>query len=140
MINVYLEYESYKQKLYAAQNKFDKLLKRKEELFDMTQPTSPGMGEKVSGGSPRNRFDSYLIQKEEENLDDLIDEARDILEDRVILLESKLEELKASKNLYDKIYYYRYVENYKINRIAKMVGYSEPQTYRILDKIKRQIS
>lgn len=140
MIDIYLEYESYKQKLYAAQNKFDKLLKRKEELFDMTQPTSPGMGEKISGGSPRNRFDYYLIQKEEENLDDLIDEARDILEDRVILLESKLEELKASKNLYDRIYYLRYIENYKINRIAKMVGYSEPQTYRILDKIKRQIS
>ena len=139
MIDIYLEYESYKQKLYAAQNKFDKLLKRKEELFDMTQPTSPGMGEKISGGSPRNRFDYYLIQKEEENLDDLIDEARDILEDRVILLESKLEELKASKNLYDRIYYLRYIENYKINRIAKMVGYSEPQTYRILDKIKRSL-
>ena len=139
MIDVYLEYESYKQKLYAAQNNFDKLLKRKEELFDTTQPTSPGMGEKVSGGSPRNRFDSYLIQKEEENLDELLDEARDILEDRVILLESKLEELKASNNLYDKIYYLRYIENYKINRISMTVVYSEAQTYRILNRIKRQI-
>ena len=108
MRSIYLEYESYKQKLYAAQKNFDKILKRKEELFDMTQPSSPGMGEKVSGGEPRNKFDSYLITKDEENLDALLKEARDILEDRKILLESKREELKASKNLYDKIYYYRF--------------------------------
>ena len=140
MIDIYLEYEIQKQKLYAAQKKFDKILKRKEELFDMTQPSSPGMGEKVSGGEPRNKFDSYLIRKEEENLDALLKEAREILEDRKILLESKREELKASNNLYDKIYYYRYIENYRINRISKTVGYSEAQTYRILSKIKRQIS
>lgn len=140
MRSIYLEYESYKQKLYAAQKNFDKILKRKEELFDMTQPTSPGMGEKVSGGEPRNKFDSYLITKDEENLDALLKEAREILDDRKILLESKREELKASKNLYDKIYYYRFIEYYHVNRIARTVGYSEAQTYRILDKIKRQIA
>lgn len=139
MIDVYLEYESYKQKLYAAQKNFDEILKRKEELFDMTQPSSPGMGERVSGGEPRNKFDSYLITKEEENLDELLEEARGILEDRVILLESKREELKFSNNLYDKVYYYRYIENYRVNRISKLTNYSESQIFRILNKIKRQI-
>lgn len=139
MEDIYLEYEICKRKLYAAQNKFDQILKRKEELFDMTQPSSPGMGDKVSGGERGNRFDAYLISKEEENLDALLKEARDILEDRKTLLASKKEELKYSNNLFDKIYYYRYIENFRIKRISKMTNYSESQIYRKLDTIKRNI-
>lgn len=139
MEDIYLEYEICKRKLYVAQNKFDQILKRKEELFDMTQPSSPGMGDKVSGGERGNRFDAYLISKEEENLDALLKEARDILEDRKTLLASKKEELKYSNNLFDKIYYYRYIENFRIKRISKMTNYSESQIYRKLDTIKRNI-
>lgn len=139
MEDIYLEYEICKRKLYAAQNKFDQILKRKEELFDMTQPSSPEMGDKVSGGERGNRFDAYLISKEEENLDALLKEARDILEDRKTLLASKKEELKYSNNLFDKIYYYRYIENFRIKRISKMTNYSESQIYRKLDTIKRNI-
>ena len=139
MRDVYLDYESYKLKLHLAQKDYDKILCRKEELFRMTQPSAVNMDdEKVSGGSPRNSFDSYLIIKEKENLDERLREAKEILDERKNLLETVKRELKESPNVHDKIYYLRYIEHYKVNRICRTVGYSEAQVYRILKIIREK--
>lgn len=135
---VYLEYEKCKQELQKAQGLYERILKRKEELFDKTQPTSPAMG-KVSGGERVNRFDTYLIKSEDEELDTLLLWTKKLLEGRKLLVKYKEDELSTSRELHDRIYYYRYVEGNKISSVAKAVGYSEAQTYRILRTIKRDI-
>ena len=57
------------------------------------------------------------------------------MEDREHLLKIKLEELRASNNVEDKIYLLRFIDRVRVFRIAKMIGYSESQVYRILEKI-----
>lgn len=140
-MDLYLEYESYKTKLHIAQKNYDKLLCRKEELFRMTQPSPPNMeGERVTGGESGNSFDTYLILKEKEKIDERLEEAKSILDGRKLLLETKLEELKTSNNPYDKIYYYRFIEKWKVKRISKKIAYGEAQVYRMQKMIREKIN
>ena len=134
---IYIEYHEYKNKYYAAQKEYDKLLSEKEVLFARTQPKATKYDkEKVSGGSPSNSFDNYLMTKEQKQLDERLEETRSILEGREKLYKQKEEELKLSENPYDKIYYNKYVKNLTPYKMWD-VGYEPSQIYRILRKIEK---
>ena len=69
-IMLYIEYEEYKNKYNNAREIYDKILSEKEKLFSITQPKVTNYNkELVSGGTPTNLFDEYIIQKEEANID-----------------------------------------------------------------------
>lgn len=137
---IYIEYEEYKNKYYEIQKRFNDVLNEKEVLFNMTQPASMKYdGEPVKGGVHKNVFDEYLMLKEKKNIDQRLEEIKAILEDRENLLKLKEEELKNSTHIHDKIYRYRYLDRMKIYKISRLIGYSEPQIYRILKTIKNNI-
>lgn len=137
---IYAIYEEYKNKYYETQKEYDNILTEKEKLFSMTQPSSSKFDkERVSGGVANNTFERYLILKEEKKIDQRLQEVKSILDDRGKLLKLKEEELKASTNIYDKVYRYRHIEKMKVCKIAKLVGYSEAQVYRILDRIQKSL-
>jgi hypothetical protein len=137
---LYIEYNEYKIKYYAAQKEYDKILSEKEALFLKTQPKATQYDkETVSGGSPSNAFDEYLIAKEKKQIDKKLEEARSILEDRAKLLKLKEEELRLSHNPYDKIYIYKFVDRLKVYKICRLVGYGEAQVYRILRIIRKNV-
>ena len=137
-MNKYIEYERAKEKYRQSIEQYDKLLSEKADLFEKTQPTSPALDhERVTGGERVNKNDNYLIRKEE--LDEKIAAAHNILEGRKFIMELKKDELKVSKSLHDRIYWYKYIENHKPKAIAMKVGYSEVQIYRILKRIEKNI-
>ena len=137
---IYEIYEEYKNKYYETQNEYEKVLSEKEKLFMMTQPSSVKFDkEVVSGGITDNTFEKYLILKEEKKIDQRLEEIKSILEDREKLLKLKEQELRASTSVQDKIYKYRYLDKLKVFKIAKLVGYSEPQIYRILKNIRNNL-
>lgn len=137
---LYVEYEEYKNKYYEVQRKYDEILGEKEVLFVKTQPKAVKFdGEKVSGGSPVNAFDEYLIMKEKKNIDQRLKEVKSILDDRARLVELKEEELRASNNVQDKIYRYRYLDRFTIDKITRLVNYSRPQIFRILKTIRNNL-
>lgn len=137
---IYIEYEEYKNKYYEIQKRFNDVLNEKEVLFNMTQPASMKYdGEPVKGGVHKNVFDEYLMLKEKKNIDQRLEEIKAILEDRENLLKLKEAELKNSTHIHDKIYRYRYLDRMKIYKISRLIGYSEPQIYRILKAIKNNI-
>lgn len=137
---IYTIYEEYKNKYYETQREYDIILTEKEKLFSITQPSAVKFDkEVVSGGVVDNTFERYLILKEEKKIDQRLEEIKSLLDDRERLLKLKEQELKASTNIHDKIYKYRYIDRLKVYKIAKLVGYSEPQIYRILKVIKREI-
>lgn len=137
---IYIEYHEYKNKYYAAQKEYDKLLSEKEILFARTQPQATEYDkEKVSGGCPGNSFDNYLVTKEKKQLDERIEETRSILEGREKLYKQKEEELKLSENPYDKIYYNKYVKNLNPYKMWD-VDYEVSQIYRILRKIEKTLN
>jgi hypothetical protein len=137
---MYKEYLVYKKKCETAQKIYDNIVSEKEELFISTQPKAVTYDkEKVAGGTPSNVFDDYLIQQEFKQLDERLNIARSILEDRIRLLKLKEEQLRHSNNPYDKAYVSKYLDRKQVYKVAKEIDYSEPQTYRILRIIRKDI-
>lgn len=133
-------YEEYKNKYYETQREYDIILTEKEKLFRMTQPSAIKFDkEVVSGGVVDNMFERYLILKEEKKIDQRLEEIKSILDDRERLLKLKEQELRVSTDVKDKIYKYKYLDKLKVFKIAKLVGYSEPQVYRILKIIRNNL-
>ena len=85
------------------------------------------------------QFDIALTEKEKLlEYDESLNTLRQLLEDRKLLLEMKETELRKSQDRYDKIYVYRFVDGYGINKVARTLNYSKSQVYRILDQIQKR--
>ena len=137
---VYLEYIAVLDKYLEAQKQYEAILMEKESLFQRTQPKSANMeDDKVTGSHEGNTFEDYVIAKEKKQIDQRLDEARDILDDRGRLVNLKLEELRQSNAVEDKIYRFRHIEMMAMWKIARLVNYSEMQVYRIHRKILKSI-
>lgn len=137
---LYVTYEQFKLKYYETQKQYNEILNEKEQLFLKTQPKATKFDkEKVTGGVSTNTFDEYLIEKERKQIDERLEEVKIILEDRRHLLELKKEELKHSTNIQDKIYYYKYIDKMRVEKIGRLVGYGEAQVYRVLRTIKNNL-
>lgn len=137
---LYEEYEGLKEKFREAQERVDAILAEKEALFAKTQPGAIKYDkERVSGGPQENTFESYLTELERKQIDKRLAEAKALLQERKTLLDYKLEELRESRTLYDKIYRQRFVEGWRVYKISKTVNLSESQVYRIIKKIQASL-
>lgn len=140
MSNIYITYEEYKKRYYEVQKLYNKVLEEKEKLFAKTQPQSTKFGKiNIDSGNSSNSFDDYLITKEKKQIDKRLEEIKFILEDRKKLLDIKESELRNSKEWIDKLYVYKYIENYQVKKIIQLVPYEEAQVYRMLNKIKKTL-
>ena len=138
---LFLEYEDFKSKCLETQKMYDAILAEKEELFQRTQPQAIRVDkEKVSGGGGNNAFDAYLMETCRKQIDERLAEVKSLLDDRNQLLSLKSKELKASKDVRDKVYRLRFLEHKRVYLIAKYVNYSEAHVYRIIDFIQKKIN
>lgn len=137
---LYEEYEEFKRQYKETQRQYNDILNEKEKLFQITQPQAVNTEkEKVMGGSPKNNFDQYLILKEQQRIDERLEEVKALLMDREQLLKLKKEELRQSQEPEDMVYRLRYIERMRIEKIAKTIHYSEAQIYRILRIIRGNV-
>ena len=137
---IFLQYEKIKRHHAKAENDVSQILLEQEQIFQRTQPKTVTLeNEKVKGGSPENKFDAYLTEKEARKIDERLEEAKKIRDEFGELLRAKEKELRASKDITDKIYRCRYLDRMKIRKISHLVSYSEPQIYRILKAIRNMI-
>ena len=133
---IYKTYEEYKNRYYMTQQNYNDLLTEKERLFVRTQPNAIRYDKLNVKSSPNsNVMEDYVIEKEKKQLDRRIAEMKVLLDDRRNLMLLKEAELRKSKDMYDRIYTMRYLEDMSVERIAKKVNYSVSQVYRILTKI-----
>jgi hypothetical protein len=132
---IYEEYENIWSKIRKIEKKLSDTINKREELFLSTQPKSAALDkELVDGKNPKNAIEQYVIQKE--YLNERINQYNQTLDDWYQVLRRKREELKLSKNIYDRIYYLRFIERLSVYKISVLVDYSKEQTYRYLKKIK----
>lgn len=137
---LYLEYAHFKEKYLETQQKYNEILSEKELLFSRTQLQAVQFDkEKVSGGKQTNAFELYLLEKERTRIDERLAEVKSILDDREKLLSLKLQELRQSNVIEDKIYRMRYIDKIRVYKIAKLVNYSDRQVVRILSKINESL-
>ena len=133
---LYIQYERFKNRYLDAQRMYDTILSEKEELFAKTQPKTVAYDkEKISGGHGKDAFEQYIIDLERKKITQRLNEIKSLMDDRGHLLELKEEELRQSKDLYDRIYSLRYLDHRKPEMIAHNIGYSVSQIYRILTTI-----
>lgn len=132
---IYEEYEAIWSRIRKIEKELFDLINKRDDLFSMTQPKSATMDKEiVDGKNPVNTMEEYVIQKE--FLNEKINQLNQTLDDRYQILKRKREELKLSKNIYDRIYYLRGIERLSVYRISVIIGYSKEQTYRYLRKMK----
>ena len=132
---IYEEYESIWCKIRKQEKKLFKLIEKRDELFEKTQPKTTRTDKiLVDSKTITNIQEQYVIQQE--YLTEKINQLNITLDDLYQVLKRKREELKLSKNIYDRIYYYREIEKLSMYKIASLVGYSKEQTYRYYRKIK----
>ncbi len=138
---LFLEYEKTKRKFHEIKRVYDSILAEKENLFLKTQPRAVDTGkEKVTGSHIGSPFDAYVMELEEKGINERLDEAKALMEQRQSLLSQTEDELRHSEELEDRVYIMRYMERKKVRRISKVIGYSEPQVYRTLKNIREKIN
>ena len=136
---IYAEYE----KMWAVIRKLEKelfdLINDRDELFSKTQPQATVLDkEKVDSSIKSNMLETYVIRQE--NYTKRINQLQLSLEDRYQALNRKREELRLSKNMYDRIYYLKYIEKLNIYKIATLTGYERTSVWRHLKKIEKSIT
>ena len=128
---IYEEYEDIWNTIRKKEKELFELINKREELFLKTQPKSSKFDkEKVDSKTTRNMMEEYVIQQEYYN--DRIMQLNITLDDIYQVLKRKRDELKQSKNTYDRIYYYYCIERLNIYKVSCLMNYSESQIYRKL--------
>ncbi len=137
---LYLDYERSRRAYLEIQCRYNEILREKENLFLKTQPqTAQFNTNSCIKGAKGNSFESYLIEKELRCIDERLEEAKAILNDRKELLKLKEQELRNSKDSHDKIYRMKYIDGYKTIKIANVLGYDKSSVYRMLHIINENI-
>jgi Trm5-related predicted tRNA methylase len=131
---IYEEYESIWNTIRKKEKELFELINKRDELFLTTQPRSNKFDkEKVDSKTTRNMMEEYVIQKE--YLNERIMQLNITLDDIYQVLKRKRDELRQSKNVYDRIYYYFCIERLTIYKISNLTNYSQSQVYRKLEKM-----
>ena len=131
---IYEEYEAIWSRIRKIEKELFDLINKRDELFDMTQPKSSKFDKEiVDGKNPINTIEQYIIQKEYMN--EKIAQLNQTLDDRYQILRRKRDELRQSKNIYDRIYVYYCIERLSIVKISYLTNYSQSQIYRKLEKM-----
>ena len=123
-MSVYVDYVILKVSYDESLNRLGELLDRKEEAFTRTLPSAIRYDLQRVRHSPSiiSPLDEYVADVE--RIDQQIREARIILIERKELLDLKEEELRKSNDTNDKIFVLRYLERWKVERVARKLYYS----------------
>ena len=136
---IYAEYEKMWAMIRKQEKELFELINERDELFTITQPKATTLDKEIVDGSHTgNILESYVIKQE--NYTKRIDQLQLSLDDRYQALNRKKKELRLSKNVYDRIYYLKYVEKLSTFKIGKMAGYDRTSVWRYLKKIEKNIT
>ena len=136
---LYVDYEKMWEVIRKQEKELFDLINKRDELFTMTQPKSTTFDkELVDSSHQSNTLEKYVIKEEQITL--RINQLNKSIDDRYQALNRKREELRLSKNIYDRIYYLKYIEKLNIYKIATLVNYERTSVWRHLKKIEKNIS
>lgn len=131
------EYEALKKRYADAQKAYDEVLSEKLAIFERTQPNAVQYDrDRIMAGGAENALEIYVVQIE--RIDTRLRIAEDIMEACRTRVRLKEDDLRASTELWDRIYRMRFLDRLRVVKIAEIIHYSEPTIWRILRKIEHQ--
>lgn len=135
-MELFEEYEAIKIETNKARRKFENLLDKKAEYFYKTQPQSGDTEEQADTKSNSSKQLNYTLLLEK--IEKKIDNQRELLKNREERLKLKEIELRASKEILDRVYVYCYLDHLKVSKFYRLIGYSKAQVYRKIEEIKQK--
>lgn len=140
----YLEHRKRYIEYKEAQESLNRILDEWILAFQKTQPKSQVYGDKVQTSITGSMLDEYVITVEDKKLYSRINAAEKVMEAKGKLLQAAEDELRKSKNIYDLIYTFKWIDEMKTKEIYRNLdlmgmNYSTSQIYEITKRIKHQI-
>lgn len=147
-MRLYLEHRKYYISYLDAQKRYEDILNEYDILLQRVQPKNalaehereysnetvlPASGTKV------NKAEEYAIAMEQKQIRKRLDDAKYILQERFDLLDLKEQELRKSRDIYNLIYTFKWVDGLKADAIVERTGYSRSQVYNILRHLNKQL-
>lgn len=131
---IWEDYSTVQSEYRRAENRLRRLADQREEL-------------EVSLGPSAIRYDKDIVQTSREDhttavlakiadLDILIAQADKTVQLRREILSRQREILEASADIHDRIYVLYFIRHHGVRRIARQIGYSRSQVFRILQKMR----
>ena len=136
---IYLEYAELLKKYNDANRDFLDALDKKQELLCMVTPGATKYSEKTSQNTGQG--DKKLIEyvSKIEYVDKLITSTRNTRDITNYELKKKEKELRESKDVYDRIYVYKWLEHKSVYKFYRLLNYSKAQIYRKIEEMQKNI-
>lgn len=147
-MRLYLEHRGYYLSYLEAQKKLEDIINEYEAILAKVQPKSslaeherefsketilPPSGKKI------NKAEEYAIAMEQRKIKERLSDAKLILQERFNLLDLKEQEIRKSRDIYNRIYTLKWIDGMKADAIIEETSYSRSQVYNILKHLNKQI-
>lgn len=147
-MRLYLEHRGYYLSYLEAQKKLEDIINEYEAILTKVQPKSslaeherefsketilPPSGKKI------NKAEEYAIAMEQRKIKERLSDAKLILQERFNLLDLKEQEIRKSRDIYNRIYTLKWIDGLKADAIIEETGYSRSQVYNILKHLSKQL-
>lgn len=147
-MRLYLEHRKQYLSYLEAQKKLEDIINEYEIILAKVQPKSslaeherefskeailPPSGKKV------NKAEEYAIAMEQRKIRERLSDAKLILQERFNLLDLKEQEIRKSRDIYNRIYTLKWIDGMKAETIIEETGYSRSQVYNIVRHITKQL-
>lgn len=137
---MYLEYHELLKKYKDAEKNYYNALDRKTKLLYSVTPhgtEAKPIINHLSNLSPDEQFNIYTREIQEVDL--LINSTRNNKDALERELKRKEKDLRESKDIYDRIYVYVWLEHKKSKHFCKLINYSRRQTDRKIEEIENTL-
>lgn len=137
---MYIEYNELLKKYKIAERNYNEALEEKSKLILAVLPKATQAKEiMVSGSHPSSDLKLLDYTSKIDEVDKLINQSRNTRDMLNYELKKKLNQMKDSGDVYDKIYIYRWIEHKSVYKFYRLVGYSRPQVYRFISEMKEKL-
>lgn len=137
---MYIEYNELLKKYKVAERNYNEALEEKSKLILAVLPKATQAKEiMVSGTHPSSDLKLINYTSKIDEVDKLINQSRNTRDMLNYELKKKLNQMRESEDVYDKIYIYRWIEHKSVYKFNRLLGYSARQIYRYIDEMKEKL-
>lgn len=137
---MYIEYHELLKKYKIAEKNYNEALEEKSKLILAVLPKATQAKEiMVSGNHPSSDLKLIDYTSKIDDADKLINQSRNTRDMLNYELKKKLNQMKETGDVYDKIYIYRWIEHRSVYKFYRLLGYSKSQIYNYINEMKEKL-
>ena len=136
---MYIEYHELLKKLKKAERNYNEALEKKSELILSVMPGAVKVKDVMTSNNTSSDINLINYTSEIDEVDKLINQSRNTRDMLNYELKKKLNQMRESEDVYDKIYIYRWIEHKSVYKFNRLLGYSVRQIYNYISEMKNKL-